>query len=58
MLMPLYYLRYYLEGIGQLWYFDHLVVWIEFVPVWLLIFWEWRRSGSKKAELPEPGKTG
>lgn len=56
--LPLYYLRYYLEGTGQLWYFDHLVVWVEFVPIWLLIFWEWRKSGLRGVELPETGKTG
>ena len=44
MLLPLYYLRYYLEPIGRIDVFTDVVVWVEFVPVWILILIEWRRN--------------
>jgi len=44
LLLPLYYLRYYLEPIGRIDVFTDVVVWVEFVPVWILILIEWRRS--------------
>ena len=44
-LLPLYYLQYYLPA-GET--FANLVVWIEFVPVWALIFLEWTRYRSAK----------
>ena len=34
-LLPLYYLRYYLEPLGRIDVFTNVVVWIEFAPVWL-----------------------
>jgi len=43
-LLPLYYLRYYFEPRGELYIFTNYIVWIEFVPVWLLLIWEWRRN--------------
>jgi alpha-1,6-mannosyltransferase len=42
-LLPFYYLRYYLEPRGELDIFTNVVVWFEFVPVWVLLFLEWRR---------------
>ncbi|MGB7291099.1 MAG: glycosyltransferase family 87 protein [Thermodesulfobacteriota bacterium] len=50
-LLPLYYLRYYLEPRGMISYFDYLIVWIEFVPVWILLILEWR--SERKAALTE-----
>jgi alpha-1,6-mannosyltransferase len=44
LLLPLYYLRYYLEPMGRIELFTDVVVWIEFVPVWILILIEWRKS--------------
>lgn len=44
LLLPLYYLRYYLEPIGKIDVFTNVVVWIEFVPVWIFLFLEWRKS--------------
>lgn len=41
LVLPLYYLRYYLEGIGQTGFFDQYLVWIEFFPVWYLLYREW-----------------
>lgn len=43
-LLPLYYLRYYFEPRGQLEVFTNIIIWIEFVPVWLLLIWEWRKG--------------
>ncbi len=50
-LLPFYYLRYYFEPRGQLELFTNVIIWIEFVPVWILLLWEWRNS--KRASLPE-----
>jgi alpha-1,6-mannosyltransferase len=41
-LLPLYYIRYSLQPRGMMSYFDYLVVWVEFVPVWILLILEWR----------------
>ena len=43
-MLPLYYLRYYLEPMGRLDIFNEYVVWIEFVPVWILIVLESTRK--------------
>ncbi len=42
--LPLYYLRFPLDAMGHTAWFDYGVVWIEFVPVWLLLAWELRRG--------------
>ncbi len=49
-LLPLYYIRYYLEPRGMVSYFNYAVVWIEFVPVWILLILEWH--SERKAILP------
>jgi len=41
-LLPLYYLRYYFEPRGDIGVFTNVVVWLEFVPVWVLLFIEWK----------------
>jgi alpha-1,6-mannosyltransferase len=51
LLLPLYYLRYYLEPRGMISYFNYVIVWMEFVPVWILLLVEWR--SERKAILPE-----
>jgi len=40
-LLPLYYLRFYLDFRGQSRLFDHGLVWLEYLPVWLLLAREW-----------------
>jgi hypothetical protein len=40
-LLPLYYLRFWLDVRDQSLLFDHGVVWVEFLPVWLLLAREW-----------------
>ena len=42
-LLPLYYLRFYLDFRGQARLFDYGIVWLEYVPVWILLAWAWRR---------------
>ena len=54
-LLPLYYLSYYLEPRGMMSYFDYLIVWVEFVPVWILLILEWR--SERQAILPEQIRT-
>jgi len=43
-LLPLYYLRYHFEPRGEIEIFTNVIVWIEFVPVWILLIWEWRKN--------------
>jgi alpha-1,6-mannosyltransferase len=43
-LLPLYYLRYLFLARGQPEIFDYGLVWLEFVPVWILLAWEWWSS--------------
>lgn len=40
-LLPLYYLRFYFAARGNVDVFDNGIVWLEFVPVWLLLIREW-----------------
>jgi alpha-1,6-mannosyltransferase len=39
-LLPLYYLRYFFLARGQAAWFDYGLVWLEYVPVWLLLIKE------------------
>lgn len=42
--LPLYYLRFPLDALGHANWFDYGLVWIEFVPIWLLLAFELRAS--------------
>jgi hypothetical protein len=54
-LLPLYYMRFYYRARGSVEFFDYYVVWIEFVPVWCLLIWEFHRSRWRITTLkPEP----
>lgn len=44
--LPLYYLRFPLAAMGHAVWFDYGIVWIQFVPVWLLLAWELRRRST------------
>ncbi len=46
-LLSLYYLRFYFETLGRVSVFDNGIVWLEYIPVWALLIWEWigRRRG-------------
>lgn len=39
--LPLYYTFYYLDALGAPEIFSNVIIWIEFVPVWLMILYEW-----------------
>ncbi len=41
-LLPLYYLRFFFLSRGQAAIFDYGIVWLEYLPVWILLWWEWR----------------
>ncbi len=41
-LLPIYYVRFHFEAQGRQWVFDNWIVWIEYVPVWSILLWEWR----------------
>jgi hypothetical protein len=53
-LLPLYYLRFHLKVRSAVSWFDYGIVWIEYVPVWIILAWEgWReRTGS----VPSSGR--
>lgn len=50
-LLPLYYLKYYFESHSQPQIFENIIIWIEFVPVWILLIWE-----TWKIEIPAGGE--
>lgn len=60
--LPLYYLRFPLAAMGHAAWFDDQLVWLEFVPIWLLLAWEaWRRScdaASNQSRLPVTATSG
>jgi len=41
-LLPLYYTRFYLEPRGMIDIFRYRIIWIEFIPVWIMLFMEWK----------------
>jgi hypothetical protein len=45
-LLPLYYVRYYLGAHAQVDIFNRLIVFVEHLPVWLLLAWEWAKNKS------------
>lgn len=45
-LLPIYYLRYFFLAQGQGWIFDNSIVWLQFLPVWILLGWEWWSNRS------------
>ncbi len=50
-LLPLYYLQYYFRARGSTNIFDYGIVWIEFIPIWILLVWEWLKSKQHQANL-------
>lgn len=55
-LLTFYYLVYYVRGIGQPQIFDNYIVWLQFLPFWMVVIWEsvlrdkTSALGSRKAE--------
>jgi hypothetical protein len=46
--LPLYYLKFYLDARGQVQLFHHGIVWLEYIPVWLLLLWDWGRGPRRE----------
>jgi hypothetical protein len=40
-LLSIYYLRYFFDGLGRVELFDHYIVWIQYIPVWILLMRDW-----------------
>lgn len=53
-LLPLYYLRFPLETAGASDTLRHLVVACQFLPVWLMLVWQWYRHRSPGTHAPRP----
>jgi alpha-1,6-mannosyltransferase len=56
-LLPLYYMRFYFAAKGMVDIHDNGIVWLEFVPVWCLMIWEWykeRTPTDHSKELSHP----
>ncbi len=47
-LLPLYYLRFYFNDRDNVALFDSGIVWLEFVPVWCLLLWEWYSARRRR----------
>lgn len=45
-LLTLYYLRFHFKARGSAWIFDYYIVWLEYIPVWLLLLSEWLKARS------------
>ncbi len=54
MTLPLYYLRFAMASAGHTAWFDHGVVWLEHLPVWILIAWDLWRSRRDSADANQP----
>lgn len=57
-LLPLHYLRFYFRARHNVWIFDDYIVWLEYVPVWVLLVREWwtARHGTEGA-CPEGSRS-
>lgn len=57
-LLPIYYLRFHFDFREQVQLFDYGIVWIEYLPVWLLLAREWwLRSRRPPSVCIEAGRT-
>ncbi len=43
-LLPIYYLRFYFKSFGNVDLFDYGLVWLQYIPVWVMLILEWRKS--------------
>ena len=50
-LLGLFYTRFHFDARDLVDLFDFGVVWVEYLPVWLLLWWEWRKSRPCPMEL-------
>ena len=56
-LLPLYYMRFSFSESGNVAYFDHGVVWIEFVPVYILMIREFAERDGLDGQTKKPWAT-
>ncbi len=54
-LLPLYYLRFYYAARDNVGVFDYYIVWLEYIPVWCTLIYEWlvasgARGGKRLGE--------
>ena len=50
-LLSLYYLRYYLMSINNELLFDNWLVWLQYIPVWILLLLEYLSSQKSKPQV-------
>lgn len=50
-LLPLYYLRFFFNARDIVGVFDYGIVWLEFVPVWCLLIWEWHVRRKRRVAV-------
>jgi len=52
-LLPIYYLRFYFYARGRVNVFDNGIVWLEHMPVYFLLIWEWYRNNRSRITTVE-----
>lgn len=55
-LLQLYYIRYYFGARGQIDIFNRFIVFVEHLPVWLLLIWEWVKNKSPQMPVRVGGR--
>jgi hypothetical protein len=50
-LLPIYYLRFFFDARNMVTIHDNGLVWIEFLPVWSLLIWEWYRTRQSRTAV-------
>ena len=48
-LLSLYYLRFYFKEHGEAAIFDNYIVWLEYIPVWIALLWQWHKERKNNA---------
>ena len=48
-LLPLYYLRFYYSARDNVGVFDYYIVWLEYIPVWCALIYEWLVASGARA---------
>jgi alpha-1,6-mannosyltransferase len=51
-LLPLYYLRFYYTARDNVGVFDYYIVWLEYIPVWCILIYEWLVTSRARAGKP------
>ena len=51
-LLPLYYLRFYYAARDNVGVFDYYIVWLEYIPVWCMLIYEWLVASGARAGKP------